>query len=416
MSFSIFTSRNKDLDNGAKSGQNGNGNGNGHNNGHSEDLIIDSQVVAKPKTKVKYLTKIEQVSEIHSEDIDDLKKVTDKFIFRSNDYYQSLINWDDPDDPIRRLIVPDIQEMEEFGQLDASGEETYTKVKGLEHKYDSTALLLVNEVCAAYCRFCFRKRLFMDDNEEVTKDISQGLEYIRNHKEITNVLLTGGDPLIMSTGKLEPIIRQIREVDHVKIIRIGTKIPAFNPFRIYEDESLFKMIQKYSLPEKRIYIMAHFNHPVELTKEAIKGIDFLLKAGAIVVNQTPMIKGVNDDSEVLTELFKKLSFMGVPPYYVFQCRPTLGNKSYVTSIEESYKIFEKARMQCSGLAKRARLVMSHSTGKIEILGLTEDQIFFKYHRASENENNAKLIAYKRNPEAYWFDDYEEAVSEFSVLN
>ncbi len=415
MSFSIFTSQNKDLDNESKREKNGNGNENGHNNGHSEKSFSISSA-PKPKTKVKYLTKIEQVTEIPSEQIDGLKTVTDKFIFRSNDYYQSLINWDDPNDPIRRLIVPNVQEIEEFGQLDASGEEAYTKVKGLEHKYDSTALLLVNEVCAAYCRFCFRKRLFMDDNEEVTKDISEGLKYIRDHKEISNVLLTGGDPLIMSTGKLEPIIRQIREVDHVKIIRIGTKIPAFNPFRIFEDESLFKMIEKYSTSEKRIYIMAHFNHPVELTKEAIKGINFLVKAGAIVVNQTPMIKGVNDNAEVLTELFKKMSYIGVPPYYVFQCRPTLGNKSYVTPIEETYKIFEKARMSCSGLAKRARLVMSHSTGKIEIAGLSEDQIFFKYHRAAKNEDTAKFIAFKRNPDAYWFDDYEEAVAEFSVLN
>jgi KamA family protein len=407
MSFTTFLGRDKSLSSDQSRSESG------HGKGRRSDGLSYSVAT---KTKVKYLTKIEQVNQLSNEEQSDLKQVTDKFIFRSNDYYQSLINWDDPKDPIRTLVVPDIQEIEEFGQLDASGEEAHTKVKGLEHKYDSTALLLVNEVCAAYCRFCFRKRLFMDDNEEVTKDISVGLEYIRNHKEITDVLLTGGDPLIMSTGKLEPIIKQIRDVDHVKIIRIGTKIPAFNPFRIFEDESLFKMIQKYSTPEKRIYIMAHFNHPVELTDVAIKGINFLLKAGAIVVNQTPMIKGVNDNSEVLTELFRKMSFIGVPPYYVFQCRPTLGNKSYVSPIEETYKIFEKARMACSGLAKRARLVMSHSTGKIEIVGLTEDQIFFKYHRAADNEDTAKFVAFKRNPDAYWFDDYEKAVSEFSVIN
>jgi len=406
MLFSIFTSRKKDFDSQSKNKKCGDGNGNGHNNGHSKKGF-SSFFASKSKTKVKYLTKIEQVKEISKEDLADLKTVTDKFIFRSNDYYQSLINWNDPNDPIRRLIIPDVQEMEEFGQLDASGEEAYTKVKGLEHKYNSTALLLVNEVCAAYCRFCFRKRLFMDDNDEVTKDISEGLDYIRNHREITNVLLTGGDPLIMSTSKLESIISRIREVDHVKIIRIGTKIPAFNPFRIFEDASLYKMIRKFSTAEKRIYVMAHFNHPVELTSEAIRGINFLIKAGAIVVNQTPIIKGVNDSSEVLTELFKKMSYIGVSPYYVFQCRPTLGNKSYVNPIEETYQIFEQARMSCSGLAKRARLVMSHYTGKIEVAGLTKDQIFFKYHRAANNWNTAQFFAFKRNPEAYWFDDYEE---------
>ena len=194
--------------------------------------------------KAKYLTKLEQIPQLSQGEINRLDEVNDKFVFRTNDYYQSLIDWDDPEDPIRRIVIPDVQELDEWGQLDASDEESYTVAKGLEHKYDSTALLLVNEVCAAYCRFCFRKRLFMDENEEVTKDVSEGLEYIRTHKEISNVLLTGGDPLIMSTSKLEPIIQKIREVDHVNIIRIGTKIPAFNPMRIYNDPSLEAMFRK----------------------------------------------------------------------------------------------------------------------------------------------------------------------------
>ena len=292
--------------------------------------------------KAKYLTRLEQIPQLSQGERDRLEDVDEKFVFRTNDYYQSLIDWNDPEDPIRRIVIPDVQELDDWGQLDASNEESYTVAKGLEHKYDSTALLLVNEVCAAYCRFCFRKRLFMDDNEEVTKDVSDGLEYIRTHKEINNVLLTGGDPLIMSTSKLEPIIRQIREVDHVNIIRIGTKIPAFNPMRIYNDPSLAEMFRKYSTPEKRIYVMAHFNHPRELTPEAVRGLSFLLDAGAILVNQTPMIAGVNDDPDVLVEMFNKLSYIGVPPYYVFQCRPTLGNRIYVTPLEEAFGIFESA--------------------------------------------------------------------------
>ena len=365
--------------------------------------------------KAKYLTRLEQIPQLSQGEINRLEEVNDKFVFRTNDYYQSLIDWDDPEDPIRRIVMPDVQELDDWGQLDASDEESYTVAKGLEHKYDSTALLLVNEVCAAYCRFCFRKRLFMDENEEVTKDVSEGLEYIRTYKEISNVLLTGGDPLIMSTSKLEPIIQKIREVDHVNIIRIGTKIPAFNPMRIYNDPSLEEMFRKYSAPEKRIYVMAHFNHPRELTPEAVRGINFLLNAGAIVVNQTPMIAGVNDDPDVLAEMFNKLSYIGVPPYYVFQCRPTLGNRIYVTPIEEAFEIFETARTRCSGLAKRARFVMSHATGKIEVVGLTERYIYFKYLRSPIEDNDAKFMVYKRDPDAYWFDDYKELVDEYSPV-
>ena len=368
------------------------------------------------KKKPKYLTKLDQIPQLSESNKRELQKVNDKFVFRTNDYYQSLIDWDDPNDPIKRIIMPDIQELNEWGELDASNEEKYTKVRGLEHKYTSTALLLVNEVCAAYCRFCFRKRLFMNENDEVTKDISEGLEYIKNNKEINNVLLTGGDPLVMSTSKLEPIIKQLREIDHVQIIRIGTKIPAFNPFRILNDPSLLEMFKTYSTNEKKIYVMAHFNHPRELTPEAIEGLNLLMKSGVSLVNQTPLVQGVNDDPEVLADLFSKLSFIGVPPYYVFLCRPTLGNETYSVPVERGYEIFEKSRTLCSGLAKRARLVMSHESGKIEVVGMTEEQIFFKYTRSAEKENNARFMAFYRDPKACWFDDYKEALDEFSLFS
>ena len=368
----------------------------------------------------KYLTKLAQVPQLSETERNDLEKVNEEFVFRTNDYYQSLINWDDPNDPIRRIVMPDVRELDDWGQLDASNEEKYTKVKGLEHKYTSTALLLVNEVCAAYCRFCFRKRLFMDENDEVTKDITEGLEYIREHQEITNVLLTGGDPMIMSTSKLEPIIKQIREIDHVKIIRIGTKIPAFNPHKIVNDPSLHKMIKTYSTDEKKIYIMAHFNHPRELTEIAVKGLNMLMQSGAIVLNQTPLIKGVNDDPEVLAELFSQLSFIGVPPYYVFLCRPTLGNEPFAIPVEEGYEIFEKARSKCSGLAKRARLVMSHESGKIEMVGMSDGQVFFKYNRSVDIQNDASFHTFESNPDAYWFDDYHESeavlINNYSIKN
>ena len=368
----------------------------------------------------KYLTKLAQVPQLSETERNNLEKVNEEFVFRTNDYYQSLINWDDPNDPIRRIVMPDVRELDDWGQLDASNEEKYTKVKGLEHKYTSTALLLVNEVCAAYCRFCFRKRLFMDENDEVTKDITEGLEYIREHQEITNVLLTGGDPMIMSTSKLEPIIKQIREIDHVKIIRIGTKIPAFNPHKIVNDPSLHKMIKTYSTDEKKIYIMAHFNHPRELTEIAVKGLNMLMQSGAIVLNQTPLIKGVNDDPEVLAELFNQLSFIGVPPYYVFLCRPTLGNEPFAIPVEEGYEIFEKARSKCSGLAKRARLVMSHESGKIEMVGMSDGQVFFKYNRSVDMQNDASFHTFESNPDAYWFDDYHESeavlINNYSIKN
>jgi L-lysine 2,3-aminomutase len=151
--------------------------------------------------------------------------------------------------------------------------------------------------------------------------------------------------------------------------------------------------------------MMHFNHPRELTDVAVRGIDALHRAGVITVNQTPLIKGVNDDSETLHELFQKLASIGAPPYYVFICRPTLGNEGYAVPVETALQVFTKARETSSGLAKRARLTMSHVEGKIEVLGMTDEEIYFKFHRAAHPEDNAKMIIAERNPEACWFDDY-----------
>ncbi len=363
-----------------------------------------------------YITRIEKIDQLSPQEKEELKQVTDKFMFRTNTYYQKLINWDDPNDPIRRIVIPSMEELTAWGKLDASNEHLYTKAPGLEHKYEYTALLLVNDVCGAYCRFCFRKRLFMEGNDEVVRDVREGLEYIRQHTEINNVLLTGGDPLLMSTRKLESIISELRRIDHVKIIRIGSKMPAFNPFRILNDPDLLEMLEKYSYDDRKIYLIAHFNHPRELTPEAIRSMNLLQKAGVVTVNQTPLLRGINDDPEVLAELFNQLSFIGVPPYYVFQNRPVAGNKMFAVPIEEGLEIFEQARMKCSGLAKRARYVMSHTTGKIEILGMTDEHIFFRYHRAANPEEKARIMVFRRNPEAYWFDDYQELVDEFDFEN
>ncbi len=366
--------------------------------------------------KPNYIVDLNQLSQLTESERKTLKPVTEKFAFRTNDYYQSLIDWSDPQDPIRQIVIPNAKELEVWGRLDASDEESFTRVPGLEHKYEYTALLLVNNVCGAYCRFCFRKRLFMDNNDEVVRDVSQGIQYIKEHSEINNVLLTGGDPLVMSTGKLENIIRQLRGIDHVQVIRIGTKIPVFNPYRIINDPGLPEMFSKYNSPARRIYIMVHFNHPREITDISSSGLDMMRKSGAVVVNQTPLIRGINDNPEVLADLFNQLSYMGVAPYYLFICRPTLGNKSYAIPIEQAFELFETARMKCSGLAKRARLVMSHSTGKIEIVGLTETHIYMRYHRAANPQEKARFLIFKRNPAAYWFDDYQEIINEYSIEN
>ncbi|MBU0515859.1 MAG: KamA family radical SAM protein [Proteobacteria bacterium] len=361
--------------------------------------------------KPKYVTGLDQVAGLTAEESRVLHPVVGRFEFRASDYYLSLIDWDDPDDPLRRIVVPSLDELDHWGRLDPSSEETYQVAPGVQHKYNSTALLLASDMCGGLCRFCFRKRLFIRHGDDVSLDVSHGLDYIRRHPEINNVLITGGDSLMIPTRRLRKIIHELRRIDHVRVIRLGTKMPAYNPHRILNDPDLIDLVRRYSLNRHRLYFMLHFNHWRELTDQAVRALALLQGAGAILCNQTPLIRGVNDDPRTMSRLLNELSYLGVPPYYVFQCRPTIGNKTYAVPVEEGYRIFDMARVHSSGLAKRARFVMSHAEGKIEVVGLTEEHVFFKFHRAAEDEDSARFMIYRRNPQAYWFDDYSEVVAE-----
>ncbi len=378
------------------------------------EKALDNLKDISPATKCKYFTQINQLEQLSETEKEQLKSVTDKFAFRANDYYLSLIDWSDPNDPIRKVVIPHMQELEKWGRLDPSDEENYTILPGLEHKYNSTALLLVSNVCDGICRYCFRKRVFIHSQTEYLRDLPAALQYISEHDEITNVLLTGGDPLVLTTAKLENIIQQLKQIDHVQIIRIGTKIPAFNPARIVDDPSFIEMLTRYNTDHKKIYIMTHFVHPRELTDLAVKAVDMLHKADAIVANQMPLVRGLNDNPDILAELLAKLSFIGAVPYYIFQCRPALGNKAYTIPIEQGYEIIEQAKALVSGLAKRARYVMSHANGKIEIIGKTRDRVYFKYHRAASDEDSGRFLVFKSNPNAYWFDDYDEVIRDYPI--
>lgn len=332
-----------------------------------------------------------------------LKKVTDKYVFRVHDYYFNLINWNDPDDPIRKLVIPNEGELIEHGCWDASDEETNDAVPGCQHKHRTTALLFVSDACAAYCRNCFRKHLFRNDVKETVANMELGIHYISNHTEIHNVLLTGGDSLILAASKLRDILQRLREMEHVKTIRLGSKIPVFNPMRIYEDSELLDTIREFSTPDKRIYVMAHIIHPREITPQAVRAFQALHDAGAIVVNQTPILRGINDDPVILGELLDRLSRAGVVPYDFFVNRPVAGNREFVLPLKKVYRIVEEAKARTSGLGKSIRLSMSHSTGKIEILAIENGKAYLKVDQ-SHDSHYGKLMILDCPDDASWFDD------------
>ncbi|WP_457679818.1 KamA family radical SAM protein [Thermovibrio sp.] len=361
------------------------------------------------------LEEIEREFRVKIPEKEKLQEVIEKHPMFIPNYYAKLINWEDPNDPIKNLIFPSVGELDVSGSYDTSGEAENTVLTGLQHKYKETALLLVTNRCAGYCRHCFRKRLVGIPTNETLKLFDAAVEYVKEHKEITNVLISGGDPLVLPTEVIEYFLSELSKISHLKFIRFGSRVPVFFPMRIYQDSKLLELLSKYSTPQRRIYLVTHFNHPKELTSEARRAVDSLLRSGVPVSNQAVLLKGVNDDAEVLAELMKGLTSAGVIPYYVFQCRPVKRVKSHFQlSLKEGYEIVEKAKQKLDGHGKRFKYIMSHKTGKIEIVGIIGDEIFLKYHQCKEPEKVGKLFKMRLTPEAGWLDDLEPVEEEAFV--
>ena len=355
------------------------------------------------KRRVSYIRSLDRIPQLSNTERNALKEVVSEYPFWVNDYYLGLIDWNNPNDPIRRLVVPDVSELGSWGALDASNENAVTVARGVQHKYTSTVLLLSTQNCGGFCRYCFRKRLFMEDNDEVHSDVLEGIRYIKEHPEVDNVLVTGGDPMVLSTPAIEKMLKSLRRIRHLKIIRLGSKMPAFNPYRFINDPELIEVLKKYNHPDRRIYFMCHFDHPNELTGPCREAIRLIQSTGAICLNQNPIIRGISDSPEVMRRLWNELSYMGIQQYYVFQSRPTRGNKPYTVPITEAYFNIEEAKGTCSGLSKRIRYVMSHSSGKVEIVGVDDNRIYLKYHRAKRQADNHRFLICHRDDNAHWLD-------------
>lgn len=323
-------------------------------------------------------------------------------------YYLSLIDKHDLNDPIRKIIIPSIEELDSSGEYDTSGEAENTKELGLQHKYSQTALVLSTNQCAGYCRFCFRKRFVGLNNNEILNRFDKALEYIISHNEIDNVLISGGDSLVLSTKVIEKFVKGLIQIPHLKYIRFGSRVPVFNPDRINNDVDLLKLFARYSMI-KNIYVITHFNHPNEITKKSRLALSNLVRSGVKVYNQTVLLKGINDDSNTLAILLNLLIENGVLPYYIFQCRPVARVKNHFQiPIIDGIQVFENAKKQLKShiLCKRLKYVMSHKTGKIEIIGLIGDEVYFKYHQAKNAMNLGKMIKAKINPNGTWLEDFE----------
>ncbi len=334
-----------------------------------------------------------------------LSEILELFPMSIPQYYLSLINWDDyKNDPIYKMCIPSIEETDLSGTFDTSGEGDNTVLVGLQHKYRQTALILSTHECAMYCRHCFRKRLVGLSSEETTDNIDIMADYVRSHEEITNVLISGGDAFLNSNRTLEHYLNLFTQIPHLDLIRFGTRTPVVFPMRVYDDPELLHLLKSYN-KKKQIYVVTQFNHPNELTPDSKKAIKALTNTGIIVKNQTVLLRGINDSPETLGALLKELTASGVVPYYIFQCRPVTGVKhQFQVPLLEGCEIIEKAKNMQNGQGKCIRYIMSHKTGKIEIVGaLKEGELLMKYHQAKYDDDRGRIFTLPVTKEQTWLE-------------
>ncbi|MEK6704413.1 MAG: KamA family radical SAM protein [Bdellovibrionota bacterium] len=297
--------------------------------------------------RIKSLEQLEKLINMTSEDKEAFAQTNELFNMGITPYYASLIDKDDPNCPIRLQSVPTKNELKILptDMEDPLAEERDMPVPGITHRYPDRVLFYTTHNCPVYCRHCTRKRKVADPSSSAAnKQIEDGLAYIEAHKEVRDVVISGGDPLSNSDDRLEYIMSRLRAMDHVEVFRLGTRNLVTLPQRI--TDTFAAMVKKYH----PVFIHTHFNHPKECTREAFDACAKLADAGCVINNQMVLLKGINDRSEVVKELNHKLLMMRVRPYYIFQCDLSEGISHFRTSVDVGIDIIENLRGWTSGMA------------------------------------------------------------------
>lgn len=336
---------------------------------------------------------------------EECRRIAERYPLCISRYYLSLVDKTDPEDPIARMCIPSADELDPGGSFDTSGEGTNTKLEGLQHKYERTALLLSTNQCAMYCRHCFRKRLVGLSDDELNKRVDEAVSYVTAHPEISNVLVSGGDSLINPNFIIERYLRELSAVKSLNFIRFGSRTPVTLPERIYGDRELLELFEKYA-DIKSLCVVTQFNHPRELTPQARRAVRALLDRGVQVRNQTVLLRGVNAEPETLGALLSGLTEMSVVPYYIFQCRPVTGVKGrFQIPLNEGAAIVDAAKSTLDGFGKAVRFAMSHPRGKIEIVGrMPSGEMIFKFHQNKHPADRAMVFTRSLAPDDTWLDD------------
>ena len=297
--------------------------------------------------RITTVEELEKVVNLTTQEKNGIKAALNKLKMAITPYYATLIDPDDYDCPIRKQAIPTIDEtkISESDSNDPLHETVDSPVPGLTHRYPDRVLLLITQQCSMYCRHCTRRRFAGHEDESLSVDnLLEAIKYIKNHKEVRDVLISGGDALCVSDEKLELVLKKLRDIDHVEIIRIGTRVPVVMPQRI--TKTLCDIIKKYH----PVWINTHFNHPNEFTEESMLACKMLADAGIPLGNQSVLLKNVNDCPYIMKDLMQKLVKNIVRPYYIYQCDLSEGIEHFRTPVSTGIEIIELLRGHTSGLA------------------------------------------------------------------
>jgi lysine 2,3-aminomutase len=296
------------------------------------------------------VTKLEQLQEILQlipEEIEGIKQSKGRLALAVTPYFVSIMDSSNPNCPVRRQAIPRIEEchLSKNDMLDPCGEDKNSPVSGLVHRYPDRVLLLVTDQCATYCRYCTRRRLVGSNERPITQgNFEEVLKYLRTHKKVRDVLLSGGDPLLLENERLEEILSRLRMIPHIELLRIGTRAPVTLPQRI--TVGLVRMLKKYH----PLMISIHFTHPKEITDAVRRACNELADGGIPLGSQTVLLKSINDKPYVMKKLVHELLKIRVRPYYIYQCDLAMGTEHFRTSVATGIQIIEKLRGHTTGYA------------------------------------------------------------------
>ncbi|WP_281532579.1 lysine 2,3-aminomutase [Anaerocolumna aminovalerica] len=314
------------------------------------------------RNRITTIEELEKIIHLSEKDKEDMGNCLKYFRMAITPYYASLMDPNDPLCPIRMQAVPTINETQvgPYELADPLDEERDSPVKNIVHRYPDRVLFLVTHMCSMYCRHCTRRRSVGEEDFVISDaEVDAAIDYITKNSSIRDVLLSGGDPLTMSDARLEKIIAKLRNIEHVEIIRIGTRVPVVMPMRITPE--LLAMLKKYH----PIWINTHFNHPKELTPDAIKACTDIVDAGIPLGNQSVLLKNINDNTETMKELLLKLVKARIRPYYLYQCDMSQGLSHFRTRVETGIEIIQNLTGTISGYAVPKFVIDApHGGGKV----------------------------------------------------